>query len=41
MGIGNLTDLMITVRPAFRPDPATNDTGYKLVNGDFWFRVKS
>lgn len=32
---------MITVRPAFRPDPATNDTGYKLVNGDFRFRVKS
>jgi hypothetical protein len=26
LDIGNLTPLIVTVRPAFRPDPATNNT---------------
>jgi len=39
--IWNLTDLVITIRPAFRPDPSTNNTWYSIVNWDFWFRVAS
>ena len=39
--IWNLTNLVITVRPAFRPDPATNATWYSIVDWDFWFFVLS
>jgi hypothetical protein len=40
-GIWLHQDLTITVRPAFRPDPATSDTGYAILSWDFWFWVKS
>lgn len=41
LDIGNLTPLIVTVRPAFRPDPATNDTWYSILSWDFWFFVAS
>jgi len=39
--IWDLTNLVVTVRPAFRPDPATNATWYSIVDWDFWFWVLS
>ncbi len=39
--IGTMKELIITVRPAFRPEPVTNDTWYSIVDWDFWFWIKS
>ena len=40
-GIGTMKELVITVRPAFRPDPSEVATWYSLIGSDFWFWVKS
>jgi len=40
-GIWNKVPMTITVRPAFRPDPASNTTWYSIIDWDFWFRINS
>lgn len=39
-GIGEMKELIITARPAFRPE-SSNNTGYSILDWDFWFWVKS
>ena len=40
-GIGLHKDLVITVRPAFRPEPTESVTWYAILSWEFWFWVKS